>query len=235
MVKIFPLKIGDETIFQGIYNNKDIIQHLGGFTHLESISGKIKQTGTTIFGATVDGEPAGSIMIASRNQCHYAKFGEVGVLSKFRKKRIATALYSAVIFQGIIEGRRIWEDTIVGNNPFQPHVLPTLGIQKWGTLKKKTASFLDIDIWGINLDETTVIHLLKRIPSDFEITIIEDFYTRDLIKKNMEIYEKKNRPFIEIMEDNQTLIYNSINVLMGQEKPEHNSGKKKNQDQANLF
>ena len=45
-------------------------------------------------------------MIGGRNQCHYAKFGEVGVLPEHRRQRIGTALYTAVVATESGEGRQ---------------------------------------------------------------------------------------------------------------------------------
>ncbi len=53
-------------------------------------------------------------MKGGRPQAHEAKLGEVGVLPEYRRRRIATSLYVACIAQTILEGRRLWTDTIVG-------------------------------------------------------------------------------------------------------------------------
>ena len=119
---------------------------------------------STIWGAwTEGGKLVGSMMIGGRNQCHYAKFGEVGVLPEYRRQRIGTALYTAVVAQGVLEGRRIWEDTIVGTNEIQMHVLPTIGLEKWGILRAKTASFLDIHIFGYLLSVEQFNRTIKRL------------------------------------------------------------------------
>jgi len=151
------------------------------------------------------------------------------VLPEFRRKRIATALYSAIIFQQLLEGRRLWEDTIVGTNPFQHNVLPTLGLELFGILKKKTASFLDIAIYGLNLKDDTAEKLLERV-GECEIILTDDYYNRDIKKKNIDIYTKKNPSFIPILEKNIQDIMNSDKVIIqkGLDKPIHNAGKRKN-------
>ena len=232
MIEIFPLKLEDVDIYQLIYNHKEIIAQLGGFTHRDTLKGKIRQTGVTIWGATYDSQPAGSVMIAGRNQVHFAKFGEVGVLKKYRRNRIMTALYSAIVFQGVIEGRRLWEDTIVGNNPYQFAVLPTLNIKQVGLLPKKTASFLDIAIFALNLSINTILDLDSRIGNNIKIRIIRDYYTNDIYNKNIKIYEKKNPSFINVIRKANTQVKNLayVTIEQGLEKPPHNVGKKYNQD-----
>ena len=224
MITIRPLQSTEVDVAQQIYNHKDIISHLGGMTMRETIKGKIDSSGITIWGAFEEARIIGSAMIAGRNQCHYAKFGEVGVLSDYRRRRIASCLYIAILCQGIFEGRRIWEDTIVGNNPYQFSVLPTLGLEHWGILKKKTASFLDIHLFGYNLEIDRFEKTLLRIPEGIEIQIQKDNYTSDLWKKNDEIYQKKNDEFRKVISECLSLIENhsQITVLKGFEKRPHN-------------
>ena len=237
MIKVFPLKLEQYETYQNVFNNKNVISHLGGFTHRDTIKSKIRQSGVTIWGATYYDKPAGAVMIAGRNQCHFAKFGEVGVLEPYRRNRIMTALYSAIVFQGILEGRRLWEDTIVGNNPFQFDTLPTLNIRQVGLLPQKTASFLDIYIFALELHMKTVSLLLERLKPPTIIHIVEDYYTRDIFKKNMTIYEKKNPEFMKVIQKcyNQLSHSDSIVIDQGLVRPVHNAGKPYNIKQETIL
>lgn len=196
---IRPIEAKEAELCQKIFNEPSIVGLLGGMTHLDTIKGKIRGSGVTLWGAFEEGKIVGSVMIAGRNQCHYAKFGEVGVLPEYRRKRIATALYSTILCQGVLEGRRLWEDTIVGDNPYQFAVLPTIGLEHWAVLKAKTASFKDIHLFGYNLSLEKLIKSLGRVPDDIIMTIREDYYTHDLWSKNMEVYVKKNRDFVDVI------------------------------------
>ena len=227
---IRPVKFEESAAVQEIYNHKSIIDALGGMTFLDGIKGKTKSTGPTIWGAwTEEGKLVGSMMIGGRNQCHYAKFGEVGVLPEYRRQRIGTALYTAVVAQGVLEGRRIWEDTIVGTNEIQMHVLPTIGLEKWGILRAKTASFLDIHIFGYLLSVEQFNRTIKRLHKGTRIELREDYYSRDLWSKNQEVYQKKNPEFIKEIEECYKIVKESkfFNVVQGEKVCEHNVGKKK--------
>ena len=232
MITVRPLKDADKDEAQSIFNHKSIIEHLGGFTMLDTIKGKITSSGTTIWGAYDGSKIIGAVMIAGRNQCHLAKFGEVGVLPEYRMQGVATSLYTAIVCQGILEGRRLWEDTIVGNNPYQFKVLPALGIKHWGILEKKTASFLDIYIFGLNLTEESFMHLINKLP-DVEIHIIEDYYSKDLYNKNMDIYHKKNPDFIPVLARCTDILKGckKISIERGLEKAPH-GGKKNEQRES---
>ena len=233
---IRPVKLEEAEEVQKIYNHKDIISHLGGMTFLETIKMKTKSSGPTIFGAWDNEKLVGSMMIGSRNQCQYAKFGEVGVLPEYRRQRISTALYVAIIAQGILEGRRIWEDTIVGNNDIQMLALPTIGLEKWGVLRQKTASFLDIHIFGYLLSIDNFNRSIARLREDTRIELRFDYYSIDLRHKNIEIYEKKNSEFIQTFNYCLNYITNSkfFHIIDGEMKQEHNVGKKKHEEQLEL-
>lgn len=230
MILVRPVKFEEsEAVQMQIYNHKSIIDALGGMTFLDGIKGKTKSTGPTIW-AAFDGEKiVGSMMIGGRNQCHYAKFGEVGVLPEYRRQRIGTALYTAVVAQGVLEGRRIWEDTIVGTNEIQMHVLPTIGLEKWGILRKKTASFLDIHIFGYLLSVEQFNRTIKRLPKGISIELREDYYSADLWGKNMEIYVKKNPEFMREIETCREIVRTNkvFKVVQGEKVCVHNAGKKK--------
>src|SRR5947207_3449032 len=101
---------------QAMFNDKNIIKELGGFTMEANLKEKMKrQLGLWVAIGTTK-RFIGATMIAGRNQCHLLKFGSVGVLHDFRRRRVATGLYLAMTAQGLLEGRRLFEDTIVGDN-----------------------------------------------------------------------------------------------------------------------
>lgn len=175
---------------QSVFNHKDIIAQLGGFCILENLVGRLKTTGTSLWKASIDAATVGGFVLAGRSQCHCFKLGEVGVLPEHRRKRVATCLYAAGVFQCILEGRRLGEDTIVNDNMPQQTALPAFGAKLVGTLDRKTGSFKSILLYYLHVSVDSVTHILSRVPPDASIEIVEDYYTRDLWAKNMELYAK---------------------------------------------
>lgn len=228
MLKITPAQLPDALLIQQLFNSKDVIGLLGGFCILDNVKQKCGRTPPSAFVAYMDETFCGAILIAGRPQCQEGKLGEVAVYPEFRRKRVATALYAACIFQGIREGRRLWTDTIVGNNPAQHFVLPTLGLERWGILKEKTASFLDIHIYGTNVTLKSTQGLLARIPQDASITTTTSYYTIDLVVKNAEIWNKKRPTYNQEWESCvKELSGDQRNLIeLGLQEPERGGGRK---------
>lgn len=230
MISIIPAVSKQDCVeIQTVFNDPGIIQYLGGFCILDSLLSKVNQSGTTIWKAVYDDKTVGGYLTAGRSQCHQMKLGEVGVLPAYRRRRIGTALYAAGIFQSVLEGRRIVEDTIVGDNPFQFKALAALEIPQVGTFPMKTASFKDIALFCLNITSAKIEHILGRLSYDTKITLRHDYYTDDLWKKNVEIYNKQNPSFIEDITKCRKLIFESSRVYIqqGPVKPPHDKGKKK--------
>lgn len=217
MIAITPARSKQDCLaIQQVFNHKDIIQYLGGFCILETLLGKLKQSGTTLWKAEVDGQVVGGMEIAGRPQCHYSKWGEVGVLPEYRRRRVGTALYVACAAQSILEGRRLCEDTIVGDNPFQFKALPMLGVTQVGLLTMKTASFKDIALFAFHITVESLTHMLSRLSSECSIELIHDSYTDDLWEKNRIIYEKKRPEFIREIEACRDLIRNEKRIIISE-------------------
>ena len=73
------------------------------------------------------------------------------------------------------------------------HVLPTIGLEKWGILRAKTASFLDIHIFGYLLSVEQFNRTIKRLHKGTRIELREDYYSRDLWSKNYQNYADDNQ------------------------------------------
>ncbi len=186
---------------QKILNDPSIISYLGGFTMLETIKKKISDKRPSFWVADFGSKSVGAFMIAGRPQSHMLKYGELGVLQNYRRNRIGSAMYLAATIQGILEGRRLFEDTIVGDNPTQFFVLPTLGLNKAGELRHRTASGKSICLFQLSLlDEGSLETMIRRVPETTRIQVLENSYTADLWEKNTTIYEKFNPDFIPILE-----------------------------------
>lgn len=179
---------------QLIFNHPKISCALGGFTFLEGIKDKIK--GNTIscwHCEDTSGNILGAMMAAGRPQSHILKFGSVGTVPEYRRQGIGTALYCSTIFQSILEGRRLFEDTIVGDNEEQrKFLLPSLGIQLSGELLHKTATGKTLCIYQLSLlNEGSFEKVWERFNKfGHFIELVENEYTADLWDKNMLIIQR---------------------------------------------
>lgn len=70
----------------------------------------------TIWAVYLDGTPVGTAMIGSRRPYdHVYRTGDVAVMPEHRRKRMGTCLYTATALQGILEGRREVEETVIAS------------------------------------------------------------------------------------------------------------------------
>lgn len=177
---------------QNVFNHKDIIGWLGGFTMLQNLKDRCKPGAPGLWYAQRDGEIVGAMMAAGRPQAHLMKYGEVATLPKVRRQGISSAMYLALTMQGILEGRRLFEDTIVGDNPNQFDALPKMGLALVGTLRHRTASGKDICLFQLSLlDANAWDPMMSRlVRCGYTIELRDNYYTDDLWAKNMIILEK---------------------------------------------
>lgn len=183
-IDLTPFKKTDATDIQNIFNEKSSIGFLGGFTMLEQVKQQIKPHGVSGWLARDGVEAIGAFEIGGKPQSHIMKFGKVCVVPTWRRRRISTTLYAACVMQGILEGRRLFEDSIVGDSPSQHFALPSMGMTKAGTLKHKTGSAKDIVIYQYDLIEANFEDFLARINPDAKIYLHNSAYQKDLLEKN---------------------------------------------------
>lgn len=213
-IDLTPLKKFDCEDVQSIFNNKACISELGGFAMLESIRQQVKPSGVSGWIARQGVHSIGAFQIGGRPQSHIIKLGSVAVLPEYRRQRISTTLYTACIMQGILEGRRLFEDTIVGDSPVQHFALPTMGMTKAGTLRHKTASAKDIVIYQYDLIDTDFDGILSRINPDAKIYLHNGPYQKDLWEKNCDIMKKKIPNQIPRMEKFRDMVLNCSQVVI---------------------
>lgn len=238
MIVVLPATTKADCIaIQSVFNHPDVIGYLGGFCILDTLLGKMRQSGCTLWQALYDNKVVGGFVIAGRSQCHQAKFGEVGVLPDYRRMRIGTCLYAAGLFQSVLEGRRLMEDTIVGDNPFQFNALSALRVPQIGILPMKTASFKDIALFCLNVNEAAVNHFLWRMPEDCQVAIEHTSYTADLWEKNKAIYLKKNPAFVTTITACRDIVEKDtrMSILQGPEVPPTNKGKQRASNRQDTF
>ena len=192
MFTIRPAVKDDAVSIQDLFNHKDVIAFLGGFVLKDQILGKVNDTKRcSMFVAELDMQIVGALEIAGRTQAHFMKYGMVAVFPEHRRKRIASSLYAAATFQGILEGRRLFEDTIVGDNPVQFHLLPTIGLVDNVNLQHKTAIGKDIHLFSFDLLlDGTFDKIVSRLSVEKleKMILIKGSYQADLWEKNQTIY-----------------------------------------------
>ncbi|RJR27635.1 N-acetyltransferase [candidate division WWE3 bacterium] len=201
MITISPAKTHEVVEIQAVLNHHTIIGYLGGFTIATQISQKIVPKKPSFFTAKDGTDIVGVVEIASRTQAHLIKYGMVGVIPEYRRQRIASSMYAAITFQGILEGRRLFEDSIVGDNPIQFTLLPTLGMRLAGELKHKTASAKSICLFQFDLLESSSwTAMWSRISPDISIQLTNSSYQTELYEKNKEILEKHKPEFVPTLD-----------------------------------
>lgn len=213
-IDLTPFKKTDAIDIQNLFNHKEIIGYLGGFTMLEQVKQQIKPHGISGWLAREGVETIGAFEIGGKPQSHIMKFGKVGVIPSWRRKRISTTLYAACVMQGILEGRRLFEDSIVGDSPWQNLALPSMGMTKAGTFKHKTGSAKDIIIYQYDLIEADFEYFLARINSDAKIYLHSQAYQKDLLEKNNIIMAKYVPDLIPKIEKLRQIILNHPQIVI---------------------
>jgi hypothetical protein len=197
VIIVRPIKRAEVTAVQSVFNDKAIIEGLGGFTMEETIKTSAFNQRPGLWAAFLHDTPLGAFMAGGRPQIHLMKYGSVGILPEYRRNRISTALYLACTMQGVIEGRRLFEDTIVGDNEIQHSALPKMGLDVSGTLKHRTASGKDIMLYQASFVDSDP--LIAQVLRSGESTFRFEFYldnnpiTRDWYVKNEELAGKHPR------------------------------------------
>lgn len=191
-----------------------------GFVFKAVIIDAIAQNSTrgTLWAVYLDEKPVGAAMIGSRRPYHHVyRTGDVTVVKEYRRKRLGTCLYTATAMQGILEGRREVEetviaslspwmvysgdsDTIVGEQNYDGQLssgevrgsgfLRSLNYKYYGTLPKRTSGFRDIQLWCH--DPSEIDDYLSRLPEQ-EVVIelaTNAEHDNDVFDKNIENYKQ---------------------------------------------
>lgn len=197
----------DVSAAQGVLNHKEVIGWLGGFTMtgmLEPAAVTEKNGKVGMWVAEVDGKIVGVLLCAGRPAAFRAKYGSVGVLPEWRRMRISTALYCCMTLQGIIEGRRLWEDSIVGDNEAQLHALPTYGLQRVGELRHRTGSGKGLVLFDFSLMDADALPLMMSRafsgPLLPKMKLLENYYSTEVMSANRAAYSKQQPEFLPKLE-----------------------------------
>jgi hypothetical protein len=192
---------------QNVLIHKDVINWLGGMTMMETIKGLAvtpKQGRVGMWYAQDDdGKVVGALLSGGRPAAFRAKYGSVGVLNSHRRQRIGTALYTAMTIQGIFEGKRLWEDSIVGDNPYQFAALPTFGLKKVGELRHRTGSGKGLVLFDFSLLEPGAFDLMmsRTAGRGFVYHVLENNFAREVWNANQGAYAKSFPGFEKTITD----------------------------------
>lgn len=192
-IEILIAKKSDCEEIQALWNHKEIIAGLGGFTILDNLYKHVVRGKASLWLArdTETKMVVGAMEVGGRGQVQLMKFGSVGVHPDYRCRGIATTMYFALACQGVLEGRRLFEDTIVGDNPHQFIALPKMGLDIVGTFRHKTASAKDIVIFQFDLMTGGFEKMSERfLKYGHRLQVLESYFTETVWPRNAELAAK---------------------------------------------
>jgi len=150
----------DIDIVQGIYNSKENVNYLGGFTLRTSI--EIKMNTNDIIIASLDGKDVAASEIG-RNGTQRTALQLVAVYDEYRRNHLASKMYWTWTLISAAQGRLHLTDHIIENNPVMPHVLPTLGFTRVAGLRSKVRRHHTMNLWCYDLYKQGLTPFKTRI------------------------------------------------------------------------
>lgn len=130
---------------QSIFNDSRNSEWLGGFTLREPILSKAK-AGTLAVAVLEDQTIIGA------NEVRYSGWHRlimdlVATRSDYRRVGVGSLLYTYWLGVARLQGKIQLQDHIIGNNPYMPYVLPTLGFEKYVELRSKVRRHHSLNLW----------------------------------------------------------------------------------------
>jgi hypothetical protein len=236
-------EIADCEKAQLVLNHKQVIGWLGGMTFLETLKSSAVTAKSGKVGLWLaeneQKEVVGAMLCGGRPAAFRAKYGSVGVLPEHRRKRISTALYFALTLQTITEGRRLWEDSIVGDNPFQFMALPTIGLKKVGELRHRTGSGKGLVLFDFSLmDKGSFEHMEGRAIGGqvkFRFHILSNYYSDECWTANSEAYKKQAPAFFAELTELRQKVLNAKYAEVHRNDVHPTDSRRKSDKQAGLI
>lgn len=174
-----------------------------GFHHMAALKDQMKANNGrgNLWGAYLEGELVGSSACGSRSAYpHLMRHGDIAVRKEFRRRRIGTCLYFAVVCQSIIEGRRTLEDTIIiSMSPFMADFLGALGYRHIGTLPKRTSGFRDVWLFAADNTMDHFDRYLDRMIPGTVIEVRETENTRSAFDNQIKVYQAHSQETVATM------------------------------------
>ncbi|WP_267716725.1 GNAT family N-acetyltransferase [Streptomyces sp. CoH17] len=152
---------------QKIFNAPENGQYLGGFTQLEPIKSK-QSAGSLAVAVEFDGTIVGANEVSTKHD-HRLQMQLVAVHPDYKQSKIATALYTYWAIKAALNGRYMRTDTIIGDNPIMPQLLPTLGFKPGIVERGKVRRHHSLTQWVHSFLEDDP--RFDRCPNDFKFEI----------------------------------------------------------------
>jgi len=138
----------DVVIAQEIFNSKENVSYLGGFTMKDAVA-QAASSNCVIIGS-LDGKDI-SASQATRNGTQRTSLQLVATLAPYRRNHMTTSMYWAWTLMTALQGRLHLTDHIISNNPVMPHVLPTLGFDHVAELRSKVKRHHSMNLWAYDM------------------------------------------------------------------------------------
>lgn len=156
--------VNDVEGIKRVWNHEKCIEQLGGFSSTKQILSRAKylRKRPSLWVARVGEEVIGALELSGRQLTHLSRIGKFAVLPEYRKQGIGTYLYAAGIFQSVIEGRRLFEDSAVQDNDGHMSFLVSIGMKPVGELRQRTLS--GKNIYPFQMVVSEVIGFIDSLP-----------------------------------------------------------------------
>ncbi len=190
---IRPALLSEAETVQSIINEKKNIFWTGGFTYLEAIKKKINIRVPGYFVCeTSKGKIVGCGGIDARTREFLTRFCTLSVLPEYQRKGISRALDVVRIFQGLMEGRRLFETIVMEGNEKRCGGLEHLGFKQTGTFPHITGTAKSLHYYHYSMlwDRNTLNNIISNIPNGFEYEMHISEETKKMLEINMKSYIK---------------------------------------------
>ncbi len=179
---IRPALASDVSGIKRIFNHPDVVGKLGAFSSTDSTRSRISTKRPSMFVAVEENSIIGACEISSRPQPHIMRFGRVAVDGdNWLRRRVGSALYVTVVFQGLLEGRRLFYDGCVEDNKPHHQFLLSLGFEICGFYYQRTSTGKSIFEF-VFYPERSFDHLITRLLPSLQYR--GQIYTSSVVEKN---------------------------------------------------
>lgn len=152
-ITIRPARMEDVDAAQEVMNNAKNIVWLGGFVMKEQLAQRIRkqeETGEpTLLVTEDDGKIVGTSEVTPK--AAMMGMGLVAVDPEYKRRGIASAMYTAHVFRAVLEGRCILVDKIRDGNESMMGMLPHLGFSPTSVRRQNSRNHVNLDYWEFDL------------------------------------------------------------------------------------
>jgi hypothetical protein len=186
----------DIVIAQEIFNSKESVNYLGGFTMRDAVA-QAASSNCVIIGS-IDGKDVAASE-ATRNGSQRTSLQLVATLEPYRRRHLTTAMYWTWTLLTAVQGRVHLTDHIIDNNPVMPHVLPTLGFKHAAALRSKVRRHHAMNLWvydmlkdGLTPFRNRITDLGDNITFDDSFKVFQEEFAINNFNKNIAILAERD-------------------------------------------